>query len=63
MKGIRTVLVPTLDFDYQSFTFEELGVTYSEWSKLSEDGKKYLVLDNRFFMENIRSFIDSIEEY
>jgi hypothetical protein len=61
MKGIRTVLVPTIDTDYQSFTFEELGVTFSEWSKLSEDDKKYLVLDS--IMENIHSFVDSIEEY
>jgi len=61
MEGIKVELVPNQETDYQSFSFEELGVTYFEWSKMSDDDKKILVLEN--IVENICSHIDSMEEY
>ena len=39
MEGIKVTLVPNQETDYQAFRFDELGVTYFEWSKMSEDDK------------------------
>ena len=61
MEGIIVKLVPNQEIDYQAFTFDELGITYFEWSKMSDDDKRILVLEN--IMENICSYIDSMEEY
>lgn len=61
MEGIKVTLVPNQEIDYQAFRFDELGITYFEWSKMSQNDKRLLVLEN--IMENICSFIDSIEEY
>ncbi|HMA79033.1 MAG TPA: hypothetical protein VKP88_07975 [Candidatus Paceibacterota bacterium] len=61
MEGIKVILIPSQDTDYQSFRFDELGVTYFEWTKMSEDDKRMLVLEN--IMENIFSLVDSMEEY
>ena len=44
MEGIKVTLVPNIENDYQSFCFDELGITYFEWTKLSEDDKRLLVL-------------------
>jgi hypothetical protein len=61
MEGIKVTLVPNQEVDYQAFRFDELGITYFEWSKMSEDDKRMLVLEN--IMENIYSHVDSIYEY
>ena len=61
MEGIKATLVPNQETDYQSFTFEDLGLNYLEWSKMDEDEKRAVVLDN--IMENICSHIDSMKEY
>jgi hypothetical protein len=61
MEGIKVTLVPNQEVDYQAFRFDELGITYFEWSKMSEDDKRMLVLGN--IMENICSHVDSIYEY
>ena len=61
MEGIKVTLAPNIEKDYQAFSFDELCITYFEWSKMSEDDKRILVLEN--IMENICSFIDDIEEY
>lgn len=61
MEGIKVTLVPNQETDYQAFRFDELDITYFEWSKMSEDDKRMLVLEN--IMENICSHIDSMEEY
>ena len=36
MEGIKVTLVPNQETDYQSFRFDELGITYFEWTKMSE---------------------------
>ena len=61
MEGIKATLVPNQETDCQSFTFNDLGLTYFEWTKMSEYDKRMLVLEN--IMENICSHIDSMEEY
>jgi len=61
MEGIKVTLVPNQETDCQAFRFDELGITYFEWSKMSEDDKRILVLEN--IMENICSHVDSMEEY
>ena len=61
MEGVKATLVPNQEKDYQSFTFEDLGLTYIEWSKMDEDEKRMVVLVH--IMENICSHIDSMEEY
>ena len=61
MEGIKATLVPNQETDYQAFRFDELGLTYFEWTKMSEYDKRMLVLEN--ITENICSYIDSIEEY
>lgn len=61
MEGIKVTLVPNQETDYQAFRFDELGITYFEWTKMSEDDKRMLVLEN--IMENICSHVDSMEEY
>lgn len=61
MEGIKVTLVPNQETDNQSFRFDELGVTYFEWTKMSEDDKRILVLEN--IAENICSYIDSMSEY
>ena len=61
MEGIKVKLVPNQETDYQAFRFDELEITYFEWSKMSEDDKRMLVLEN--IMENISSHVDSMEEY
>jgi len=61
MEGIKVSLVPNQETDCQSFSFNDLGLTYFEWTKMSDDDKRILILDN--IMENICSFVDSFEEY
>ena len=61
MEGVKATLVPNQETDYQSFTFEDLGTTHLDWSKMSDDDKIMLILEN--IGENICSFVDSIEEY
>ena len=61
MEGIKVKLVPNQETDYQAFRFDELGITCFEWSKMSNDDKRILVLEN--IMENICSYIESMEEY
>ena len=61
MEGIKVTLVPNQEPDYQAFRFDELGITHFEWTKMNEDDKRMLVLEN--IMENICSHVDSMEEY
>ena len=61
MEGIKVTLAPNQESDIQSFSFEDLGFTYFQWTKMDEDEKRLIVLES--IMENICSHIDSIEEY
>lgn len=61
MEGIKVTLVPNIEKDYQAFRFDELGITYFEWRKMSEDDRRILILEN--IIENICSCVDDIEEY
>jgi len=61
MEGIKVKLVPNQETDNQAFRFDELGITCFEWSKMSNDDKRILVLEN--IMENICSYVESMEEY
>jgi len=61
MEGVKVTLLPSQETDEQSFSFEELGVSYLEWSKLSGERKMILVLDN--IVENICSDVDYMSEY
>lgn len=60
MKQIKVRLVPNQENDIQTFSFEDLGITHFEWSKMNDGDKRMLVLEN--ITENICSFIDSIDE-
>ena len=61
MQGVKVRLVPNIDIDHQKLDFEDLGVTYSEWAKLSEDDKRMLVLET--IVDNIHSLVESMIEF
>lgn len=61
MEGIKVTLEPNMNKDYQAFTFDDLGITYFEWSKMSEDDQRILILEN--IVENICSCVGEVEEY
>ena len=61
MQGIKVTLAPNIETDHQKFAFDELGITYFEWTEMSDDDKRMLVLEN--IVENICSHLDSMEEY
>jgi hypothetical protein len=61
MEGVKVVLCPNIEKDYQSLSFKDLGITHFEWTQLSEDDQRYLVLEK--ITENIFPTIESIVEY
>lgn len=61
MEGIKITLVPNLHRDYQSLTFEDLGVTFEEWTKMDEEDQRILILEN--IAENIYSSVEDIDLY
>lgn len=61
MQGVKVKLVPNIDIDHQKLNFEDLGITYSEWTKLDDLDRRLLLLDN--IVENIYSYIESMIEY
>lgn len=61
MEGVEVTLVPNIEKDHQAFRFDELGISYFEWSKMSQSEKRMVILEN--IAENIHSFVESMEEY